>query len=697
MTMNLVSKTGCWTTTGLVFAVFSAGGCGWAEIANEQAIGRPCDLTVNAGPAQGVYNSSAAECPSGLCLKPVVQPGASSPGDTGPTCSGECNQDSDCQGETRDPSNNLDYRCTKGFACAIPFVKGSLACKKVCVCKDFLGPAGATTPIACQGTTGTPLPAPTLGVEQETDLYVSVAPVRQIDILAMVDNSPSMAPKIDKLNAGFPKLIEALRDPNDGSLPDLRVAIIDGDLGTDNAYGVGNSCGPKTLADGTVSPYGDLGRFQMRSSPTPCAFGPGALFLEAKSGLPLNYTGDISAVFSCLTSNLGTHGCDYGHQLQAFEFGLVAGGVGNEAQQAAFLRPAAQLGLIILSDEDDCSAATNEGMFGDKPELRGESASLRCATRAHMCGGVNLTTSPPGYPTTASYTHAFSDCQARTDACPNLLDGLSTDTDISLPTNCSPLRSIFQMAKEILGLKAAPEQVLAAGIFGWPRNTTDMASAEYKIAPIPNPNTADTAYPTVFASWPVCYDPNHLPSAATTDPATGFDATAAAWGATGGLRESAFIDEFGANGMKFSICEPDLSQAMQTIGNAFAGKRQNLCVNYKLLDTDLLTPGLQPDCRVVYRTPSILPSGDWVYMESPTSLPLCPPGATSGNVATDCWQLTSDVTQCPVASGQMVNVLRTSAEIAAGPLAPGTKIGMQCRTCADSALGSGVVAAGCDY
>ena len=71
-----------------------------------------------------------------------------------------------------------------------------------------------------------------------------------------------MAPKQEKLKQQFPKLIEALRDPADNSLPDLRVAIIDSDLGTGGAYQSG-SCGPKTLPDGTVSNYGDLGRFQM--------------------------------------------------------------------------------------------------------------------------------------------------------------------------------------------------------------------------------------------------------------------------------------------------------------------------------------------------------------------------------------------------------------------------------------------------
>jgi hypothetical protein len=403
-------------------------------------------------------------------------------------------------------------------------------------------------------------------------------------------------------------------------------------------------------------------------------------------------------VFTCLTANLGTLGCGEEHQLQAFEFALVDGGLGtpNDTQHA-MLRPNAYLGLIFLSDEDDCSAATNDSMFGDKPELSGESASLRCATRAHACGGNNLTIAPPGYPTTAAFTHAFSDCQARTDSCPNATDG-NVQTDTSVPTPCSPLKDIRRLASELMSLKSNPDnQILVAGIFGWPRSDADMASAQYKIAPVPNPNTADTAHPTVYDYWPVCYDPNHLPSPATTDPATGFDATAAAWGATGGLRESAFVDEFGKNGLKFSICEPDFAKPMQTIGNAIAKKLQNRCVDYKLFDTDSATAGVQADCRVAYRVPYAASndSSQISWTEDPAGLPQCPDGASSNNIWMDCWQLAIDTTLCP-GTGQLVNVLRPANDIRDNPLVIGTQIQMMCRTCPDLAPGA-VAIPGCDY
>jgi hypothetical protein len=93
---------------------------------------------------------------------------------------------------------------------------------------------------------------------------------------------------------------------------------------------------------------------------------------------------------------------------------------------------------------------------------------------------------------------------------------------------------------------------------------------------------------------------------------------------------------------------------------------------------------LAADCRVVYRTPKTTAGGQIVYEES-APLPMCDPYATSANTATDCWQLTIDKNKCPEPSqmGQLIRVLRTQAEIAAGPLTEGTKIGMSCWTCPD--------------
>jgi hypothetical protein len=522
---------------------------------------------------------------------------------------------------------------------------------------------------------------------------LSISPSRLLDLVFMIDNSPSMAPKVTKLNAQFPNLIAALQDPNDNnSLPDLRVAIIDSDLGTGGAWASG-SCGPNASNENSV--YGDRGKFRMINATSCGVPSTDTLWLEYTNGQPVNFTGDISTAFACLAGNLGTLGCGEEHQLQAFEFAFVAGGLGNEPQHL-MLRSNATLGLVFLTDEDDCSAATNDAMFGDKTELRNESASLRCATRAHACSGKNLSDAPPGYPTTSAFIAPLSTCSARTDSCPNVTDGDPNGTDTSVPTDCSPLKSIKHLADEIKGLKDDwSRQIFVAGIFGWPLTDADIATASYKIDLIPNPNTADTAHPSVFDSWPVCYDPNHKPA----DPSK-FDATAAGWGATAGLREAAFIDEFGANGQKFSICQPDFTASMKTIGDNLARNLQNLCVNDKLLDKDLATAGLQPDCAVHILTPTVDLNGKVTFVASPTALPMCDPVYSISNLPPDsvgdCWLLTSDTTKCPNAfNGQLVNVLRTKSETAAGPLPLGTQLGMQCRICSTSPYAN--QPAGCTY
>jgi hypothetical protein len=262
-------------------------------------------------------------------------------------------------------------------------------------------------------------------------------------------------------------------------------------------------------------------------------------------------------------------------------------------------------------------------------------------------------------------------------------------------TDCSPLKNIHHLAEELKSLKEDPDnQLLVAGIFGWPANNADMATAQYKIDKTPNPNPGDKIHTTLWDSWPVCYDPSHRPSAQTTDATTGFDSTAAGWGATAGLRNSAFIDEFGKNGLKFSICEADFTNSMKAIGDAIFKKLQNLCVPAQLW---LNTSGA-PDCRVAYRTPTPNVKDptktDWT--EDPKGLPMCDPGTTADNVQSDCWMLVFDPGKCPDAyKGQWISVLRKKQDLTDNPLPAGTTLQMQCRTCTDFIDSNGHPLTGC--
>ena len=122
---------------------------------NPNSIGRPC---VNPG-GQAVLgtqiSSPALECPSRLCL---LQPPNASTGQTGQgsdggtfraTCTATCNNDGDCDAETKE-------FCKAGFNCAVATQAGPFCCKKVCICKSDLvegvnvDPDGGTViPFSC--------------------------------------------------------------------------------------------------------------------------------------------------------------------------------------------------------------------------------------------------------------------------------------------------------------------------------------------------------------------------------------------------------------------------------------------------------------------------------------------------------------------------------------------------------------------
>ena len=499
-------------------------------------------------------------------------------------------------------------------------------------------------------------------------------PTRKVDLAFMIDDSPSMGPKRDKLRDQLPRLLAALGDPNDDSLPSLRVAILDGDLGSGGAITQG-ACGPR---NGSI--LGDGGALQIIGGPECGMTDPAAHWLQTVTLAPANYSGDISQVLGCLAGGMGQSGCGYQQPLEALAVSATDSG---PASLPRFLRADAYLGLIIISDKDDCSASPNAAMFG--PEVPGETADLRCATRGHACGGQDLP-----YPTDAAYTAALADCSARTDTT------CAAGTDFSGPTACSPLADIHAIADKVKGLKRDPDnQILVAGIFGWPDTYADTLTAQYKIAPIPNPAyvSGSAAPSTLYDLWPICYDADHPPT--NPDPATGYDATAAGYGAKPGLRLSAFIDEFGANGLKCSICQPDWSRALMISGDGVK-RLHNICIDQQLADADPSTPALDPDCIVEYLFPKVenaAPPSCTACTDGPVCLQV--PGSDSEWTKTvlprcddtapvlPCWELRTDVSKCPV-TGQLV-YLHMSPE----PYTPaGTRVRVQCRMCPDANAGA---------
>lgn len=117
----------------------------------DKHIGRPCSTGLpNDDRNTASVNAQALECPSRICLLPArTSPTATA----GPMCTDYCGGDDDCSdGEKFHPQNNPNG-CKTGFKCRTPIgrLENPIACKRVCVCNDFLmGEEGDVPPASCQ-------------------------------------------------------------------------------------------------------------------------------------------------------------------------------------------------------------------------------------------------------------------------------------------------------------------------------------------------------------------------------------------------------------------------------------------------------------------------------------------------------------------------------------------------------------------
>jgi hypothetical protein len=125
--------------------------CGKNRVNDPTNLGAACQIGSEYTRFQGVFNLNAPECTNGLCVKPVAGPSSTDAFDTGPYCTQGCTQDSDCDGHIRNANDPNDKGCRLGYACGVIFVKGSLCCTNMCICKDFTDGVAPEMPVGCRG------------------------------------------------------------------------------------------------------------------------------------------------------------------------------------------------------------------------------------------------------------------------------------------------------------------------------------------------------------------------------------------------------------------------------------------------------------------------------------------------------------------------------------------------------------------
>jgi hypothetical protein len=379
------------------------------------------------------------------------------------------------------------------------------------------GAGGATA--GGSGAGGSTGPAPWV---QEIDWNGN----HDLDLLFMIDDSASMAPLQHKLIVNFPAFMAVLKAL---PLPNVHIAVVSSDLGAG-----------RTGAPACTDTGGDQGKFQFApKDATVCAsaqLNAGQTFLSNVNGLA-NYTGDISDAFSCIAA-LGQHGCGLEHQFGSVLRALGADGHGGApAENTGFLRPNAYLGVILVTNEDDCSAPIDSDLFTETSKYvsdpLGPLTSYRCNYVGHLCDGQTLPKSAGG---------PYQTCVSKEDGV---------------------LLRVADVVAALKGLKADPNKILVSALAGPPQ--------PYSVTKTGVANNDD-----VERMWP------EVAHSCTQTDGTYGDPSVRIW---------QFTQAFAGNGVFESICSPTFTPALQRIAEELGKK----VAPYQCL----AMPGARSDCTFV--------------------------------------------------------------------------------------------------
>jgi hypothetical protein len=211
-----------------------------------------------------------------------------------------------------------------------------------------------------------------------------------------------------------------------------------------------------------------------------------------------------------------------------------------------FLRDEAVLAIVLLTDEDDCSAPPDTSLFDPTQTLitdpLGPMASYRCNEFGHLCGGQR----PPRTPATN-----LQDCHSAEDG---------------------RLIRISELVAFFKALKANPNDVIVAAVTG--------PTIPYSVT-----------VPERIRKGVLRNEPEVLPSCMSTN------GTAAP-----AVRIHDFVSAFGDNGTFLSICSDDFSPVMARIGLQVAQRASLECLGAPIADTDPAAAGVQANCEVYDET-----------------------------------------------------------------------------------------------
>jgi hypothetical protein len=401
---------------------------------------------------------------------------------------------------------------------------------------------------------------------------------RNVDLLFMIDDSSSMRNSQDNLMRNFPVLMNTLQNLP-GGLPNVHIAVISSDMGA----------GDGSIA-GCDSSGGKHGIFQYtaRGNCTSTGLAAGATYISNIGGQG-NYTGDLADVFTCIAA-IGESGCGFEHQFAAITRALGVDGQPPPLENQGFVRPDAYLAIVMITDEDDCSASPGVPLYdtGSNTNIAsqlGPPTNFRCNEFGHLCSDgtgtlVHPSRNAPGADVNASVSYA---------GC------TSNDSE-------GYLLSVRETANRIKALKGDDGQVMVAAITGAPSPYVVGWKA---------PSTADTSCGAPSCPWPVIHHACNAADGSFADPA---------------VRINELVRQFGANGTTLSICADDFSPALSNIASEIVEYVNAPCIQGRIAKRPGTT---REDCTVTDNTTG-------------GSVPAC---ADTGGAA-GCWRLVAGAVAC---------------------------------------------------
>jgi hypothetical protein len=447
-----------------------------------------------------------------------------------------------------------------------------------------------------------------------------------IDILFMIDDSSSMKTMQQKLAMQLPSFMQVLEGLPNG-LPNVHIAVVSSDMGAPGDATDKISC----------TAQGNAGQFQYTpgaaATCTSTTLSSGATFISDIDGVK-NFTDPIEDVFQCI-AQLGQAGCGFEQQLASIDRALGADGAGAPSTNANFLRDDAYLGIVLLTNEDDCSAPRDTTIYslngGDQSITNpdGPLGNYRCnggRRGGHLCKDpatgqmIVPPLTPPSDATGSPQVLNLTDC---------------VDND----TGSSALIPVQKFVDHIKALKAFPDKQILVGAIAAP-------AAPYGIVWAHPDNPTSTQQGAEY--WPSVMHSCGAQGASLVNPMA--DKPGPTDGSFGdpGVRIAQFVHSFPHNYLG-SICDTNYNTSLVAISTALAQLLKPICISGSIQKD---AQG-QPACTVTNH----LTNGDQ------TMDVLVPSCAQNNNVA-PCWTMQDDATNCPD-GGQLVKVTQDAAAMSA--------------------------------